>query len=600
MSTAPSEILHLLALLEPFADTAIIVLKPGPEGSWSLEAERRFIRRGGDADALAALIRVIGDAVFLDSGPDAADTAEKELWKKAGEKGELAAAACRKTLITSLPDSICLPLQKFTEKMPKDSMQSLGFAELPLETRLAVMHGVEGAVVMMREVTALLEGDDSPYRPGVTSLALSDVERAQKVLAKAIKKWGEALLAPLSALGARRDMPFILAAVRRLIQFTRPKLLLAFIDALTATTVADIFTVQKHVTGELERFAAATPLPRGLDALSYAGLLKNLHELLFDAVCRHISYLKGITVKRLVEGEARMLLQSDIRLTLGNLLRLFFNNLLQDLPAGRELKMRASVKGFDHEGLHADFVRDCIARRDSFSIYGLGALRNAVDRERDVAGSKRDMEFFEQRMEEYAKAVIARRGRELQNAPDDPEAEELPLVEVPDWERPDVRHSPAMTPDDLKEGRETVMLGIPEIPLRMAVTALANQSALKVIEAFYRKDPGPGVAPRGQYKHMTMTFTPGANELAVSALLFHDTLNAAEREYDPVSVNEVPLGDISFTQIEYTVHLRPRRTPAGTAAPGWRAGKVHVDSVFTYLLPCGQRDPGGRNRAKSS
>jgi hypothetical protein len=584
MNAAPSEIMRVLASLDPFADSALVALRPDADGARSLVAEGRSPRRGGDAEMFSALIRHLGDAVLRDSGPAAAEEAEKLLRDKASRNGELSAAACREVLPAFLPDSIRGPLADFAQKMPAETLAALNFSRLPVFLRLAVMRGVEEGTAMMRSVTALIEGEDSPFQPGRTYLPLADIRRAQKTLAEAVKSWDAAILASLPARRAGGDVAFILDAVRRLLQFTRPKLMLRFIETVTETPVADVFAVQKHVVAELERFAKTHALPRGLDAFSYARTLGRLHELLFEAVCRHIGYLKGITVKRLVQGEARMLMQSDIRLTVGNLLRLYFNDMIRDLPAARELKMRASVKGFDHEGIHADFMRDCIARRDSFTIHGIGKLRNAADREQAVAGGRRDLEFFEQRMEAYAKAVATRRERTPDDGGDMEEGPEA--VAPPEWDRPDVRHSPSMTPDDLKAAREGVMLGIPDVSLRMVVTALANQGSLRLLEAFYGRDPGSGVAPRGHYKQMTMTFTPGADELAVSALLFHDTLNAEGRgSAGAGSVDEAPLGDISFTQIEYTAVIRPRRSPEGNCGPGWRVAKVLVDTVFTYLLP---------------
>lgn len=581
MSIAQSEIVRILGQLESLPDGTAVVVRPDGERQ-CLEEDYHLVRRHTEAALLNATIRFLGDVIFVDGGPgaeQAADEAEVLLWDEAKKNSRLSAAFCRNLLLRNLPARIRERLDTFIAEMPQSSMQAIGFTEMPLSMRLAIMEGFMQGDAMLRAVCELQEKHPALFAGSEARLSSEALAAVRVAVPAAIRSWEESMRTLLPARTRQADLPRAQQAVRRLLQFARPKLFLAFIETIAMSPVADVFTLQRSLTGELARFARFAPLPPGMDATAYVATLARFQDLLFEAVCRHISYHKKVTVRRLVEDEAKMFLQANPRFALSGILRLHCNDLLANIPSERELRIRGGVNGFDTDGIHADCIRDCVARRYSLTIEGVGTLRNASDREHAVAGGRRDQEFFEKQIEKYARAMFERRQRIDQGLA---EPEDLMEDEAPGWEIPDARKTPSLTPEDVREAREALITGIPDISTRMALTVLANRGALKALEAVYGSDCGPGLSLESPQSHMKIIFSPGTGELRVSAMLFHDAITPAIGGQGETTV---PLGEISFTQAEYTITLRRKRNKDKSYAAGWQAATVQVDSLFTYLIP---------------
>lgn len=561
-----TEVVRLLTCLEPFSDSSPVLLKDSGTQKIFVEASLLDTLGPGARDAVAAVIDFAVRAIRDASGAEAADEAERMLREWADREKHLSAGYLRDLLEQHrLGAKLLDSLESFSKTMPADTLASLKFKEMPLPVRAAIMEGVQKAAEMMETIAGLPEMGDGELRPDSKVLRLETVQKVQKTMAQAIHHWGAAILAALPFGASRRVQVSVLSAIHTLLQATKPKRLTAMLETLTMGVVADIFTMQSAVIREVKQFADQYPLPAGMDGLGPALRLSFLEDLLFESACRYIRVQKGISVPRLVEAEAKMLVSSDSRVAFGSLQRMYLNGLLEDLPDVSELRARANVKGFDVDGLHGDFVRDCIARRFSFSIKGFGKVENAVEREQAVAAGKRDMEFYETKKKELE------------------ENQQQPNGDSAQWERPEARFSASMTEEDLKKARATVIHAIPDPTLRMAVTALANATSLGLLAAFFGTDPGAGILFRGTHKAVAMLFSPDDGTLSVSAMLFHDGLKAMSRIND--EPDELDLGRISFTQLEYTAQLKPKRKQSDKDPTRWRVSLVTVENIYPYFVP---------------
>ena len=560
------EVARLLICLETLKDSSPVQLKDSENQKILIAATLRDILGTGAKDASAAIteyiVRVIRDA----SGADAANEAEGQLRAWAAQDKCIAAGRLRELLERHrLPPSVIKGLETFVESMPDNALASIKFEEMPLQLQVAVMEGVQKAAGMMETMAGLPEIEEGELKPDSKFVSLGTVQKVQKTLAQATQQWAAALLAGIPRGTSKHIQITVSSAIHKLLQATKPKLLTAMLEALTMGVAADIFTVQSFVIRELKQFADLCPIPAGIDCQSPALQRSLLDDLLFESACRYIRVQKGISVPRLLEAEAKMLVHTDPRIAFGSLQRMYLNSLLEEVPDVADLRARANVKGFDVDGLHADFIRDCIAHRYSFTVMGFGKLENAVEREQAVAAGKRDLEFYEAKK------------REMDGK------QQAVNAEPAQWERPEARFSASMTEDDLNKARSAILHAIPEPTLRMAVTAIANAAGLSLLASFFGKDPGAGVYLQGSHKAVKMQFSPADGTLSVSAMLFHDGLKAMARIND--EPDELALGRISFTQMEYTAQLKPKRKKNESDPTRWRVSKLTVDNVGPYLVP---------------
>ena len=572
------EITRLLDRLASAKDMSPVVLKTA-NGTTSIEVAGVFGQKAdAAAETNARVIAFISDCVCDASGSGAAQKAEAMLREASGQGG-LTAAGCREVLERfSVPERDVEALELFTGQIAESALQSVQFASLPMAVRVAVMHGYKKGLEMLEGVVGLTEAEENGITPQCGLLSLDTLKLAQKTLGATVIAWCNAMRDSLPA-GMRQEyQTTVLHAVRTLLQKSKPKLLVAFLDALTLGPLADVHVIQLANSKEFAQFDAAYPLPGGMDGKGPARRVALLREMLFETACRHIRFQKGLSVERLIREAANMLLHTNAPLSLASLQKLYLNSLLRDLPAVEDLRARASVKGFDAEGFHGDFVRDCIARRFSFTAEGFGKLENAIDREQAVARGKRDMEFFEQQKEALAQKM-------------DGTANGAAADGSMDWRSPEVRGSVAMTEEDLNKGREIVMLAIPDRELRMAVTVLTNAAALALFEALFCKDPASGMELLGNHKHMETVYIPADQALRVKAMLYHDGARSMERHGEGDS--EIPFGQISFTQFEYCLWLKQRSRKGNKE---WQVNRVVVDSIQPFFVPAHlDAEPGDKN-----
>lgn len=468
----------------------------------------------------------------------------------------------------------------FVENMPQSALDAANFQDMSPEFQAAVVWGVEKGLDMMARVAEAAELEDGAARSEGAPLSLDAVRQTQKILADSVGKWGDGILNALQSADPERDALLAGEIVYALIRAVKPKRLATFLETMTVGGVADVFTVQRFVVKSIERFICADRAYPGFDAKTPILRIAMLRRFLFEAACRRARQTKGLSVDRFVKEEARAALQSNHRDSLGALLKRRMNGLLAQMPDPSELKPRIEVNDFTADGIHAYFIRDCIARRCSFAIEGRGRLKNAHDREQEVAGGRRELEFYEKRLQEAEKQF------ELTGTGD-----------PSNWKRPDVRASASMTKEDLRAACDAVMLAIPDPVLRQAVTAIANLSVLDLATLFFGKDPAAGILLEGNHRHMDMTFSPDAVSLNVDAMLFHDGVRAVERSEK--FETEIELSKSSFTQLDYTVLLRRQKPRDGKNGSSWRVNKVVVNIAAPYLVAADAPDEEKRPEKRS-
>ena len=571
------EIARLIDRLASAKDMSPVVLKTA-NGTTSIETAGAFGQKSdGAAETTARVIAFISDCVCDASGSGAAQKAENMLREAAGQEG-LTAARCREVLERfSVPERDVEALELFTGQIAESTLQSVQFAALPMAARVAVMNGYKKGLEMLEGIAGLAEAEENGITPQCGLLSLDTVKLAQKTLATTVAAWCNAMRDSLPEGMSREYQSTVLNAVRTLLQKSKPKLLIVFLDALTLGPLADIHVIQLSNSKEFAQFDAAYPLPGGMDGKGPARRAARLREMLFETACRHIRFQKGLSVERLILEAANMLLHTNAPLSLASLQKLYLNSLLRDLPAVGDLRPRANVKGFDAEGFHGDFVRDCIARRFSFTAEGFGKLENALDREQAVARGKRDIEFFEQQKEALEQKL---EGAGNGSAGRTQNGGAAATDGSTDWSSPEVRGSVAMTAEDLNKGREIVMLAVPDRELRMVVTVLANVGALALFETLYCKDPASGIELLGNHKHMEIVYSPAEQAMRVKAMLYHDGARSMDRHGEGES--EIPFGQISFTQFDYSLWLK-QRSRKGTRE--WQVNRVVVDSIQPFFVP---------------
>ena len=470
-------------------------------------------------------------------------------------------------------------VSRFAESMPQGALDAVKFEEMPPNFQAAVIQGVEKGVEMMTQVVDIAELDNGALRAGSKSVTVDAVRKAQKVLADSVRKWGNGILDALQPADPEREILFAVEAVYTLTQAFKPKLLTSFLETMTSGSMADIFAVQGFVIKSIRQFASDNQLSPGIDAKTPVIRFSMLRHFLFEAACRHARRKKGLSVDRLIKQHAQSMLHSNYRDSLGSLLRLYLCGLLENMPNPSELKVRGNVKDFNADGLHAYFIRDCITKRCSFEIEAQGKLKNAHDREQEVARGKRELEFFEKRLAE---------------AESQPEQERA--GDPSTWKRPEVRSSASMTKEDLETACDTFIRAVPDLPRRLSVSMIANLDSLDLPALFFGKDPAAGILLDGTQRHMEMSFSPTELSLSISAMLFHDRLRAVERTGDFES--EVELHKSSFTQLDYTVFLRQQVYQDGKHAPFWRVNKVRVDIVAPYLVALRSASANEKETAK--
>lgn len=554
------------------------------DGLKSIQPARMVIREGFSAEDAAGQLASFFEQVIRDeAGDEAADAAAADMAAHIAGSKALSVAYCRRVLGGALDAGSGDDLQSFIRRMPADTLRSLRFAEKQTHVQLAVMQGLVQGVAMMREVLALQDQEDGAFRPGVSSLSPEALKSAQSALARHIHGWASAILELLPRTTLANDLKETMACVRRLMQTTHPKLLLAFLEALTAGPLSDVFIMQTALVKILADFADRRRLPPGMDVRGPFLRYAMLRELLFEAALRHVRYLKGLSVPRLVEAEAKMMLHVDVRIAFGSLFRLYLNYLLERVPREEALKERKLVAGFDYDGIHRDFIRDCIARRFSCTIAGWGRLPNAVDREQAVAGSRRDLKFYENKMSEVCEQLEL-----LQKAREEGAEDDISVPDITHWQRPDVRNTVRMTDEDKTEACGAMVAAIRERGERMAVSAMANEACFGLLRAFYGSEPATGLFMESGFQHLDVHVTPGEVKLDINAMLFFDAL--VSMEAPPACGQEITdpphldLAPISFTQLECEVQLK-RRDAADSQEPEWRALKVQVSALNSFLVP---------------
>lgn len=522
---------------------------------------------GGDE-----LIAYLGEVVSRESGPSSAGEMEKLLRNALEANKVLTVGQCRTALRRyALKTGDAAALKEFLAGISEGVLTFLKFSSLSPYCQLAVMRGVQGGLELMQAVEGLLELDEGVLRPDSQALPLESVQKAQRILAKGLKDWATAMISALPERTMEQELPRARKIVYLLLQALHADKMGAFVNSLSAGPVADIFAMQGAALKSLNSFASELPLPPGIDARAPARRRRMLCEMLYWALCRRFEKQLGTTAEE-AKARATALIQPDVRVCMGRLLKLFLNHLLSELPSEKELRPRASIKNFDAEGFHADFVRDCIARRYSFTIEGFGKLDNALEREAAVGSGKRDIEFFEKKLEEMLNS-----GQKEQ---------------AKNWTRPEVRTSASMTESDLRSSQELAMRGIPDRNMRMAITRIANQGSLGLFEAFYGKEPSIGANFESSDKQMLIRFLPRRSEFFVEAMLHNGKIKATERrEGGEEGDDEMDISGVNFFHLEYSCMLKKEQDKA-SGKVRWEAASVTVEVLSLNMLPIAQMREG--------
>lgn len=553
----------LLGRFEGMRETDAVVLR-NAGGNPVIEPARLLGKLGNEAEGNSELIRFLSGVIFQEAGAHAADEFEREALAACGSGGRLTAGYCRNALRRYALDSATLAaLKAFIEEGPEELLASLDFAGLSPYGQAAVMGGVRKGVELMRAVSELAGSENGMLGPGGAVITLDVVRKAQRVLAKSLKDWSAAFLESLAVHGRERELPRVAAVTYGVLLARHEEAAEYTLDTLTSGPVADIFTMQGAAVRVFTRFAGDTALPPGIDGKGPAVRRRLLRDFLFVTACRRIRKRDGAGDEDSVRAEADALLRPGVPEAMARLLTLFLNGLLRDLPSEKELRTRANVRGFDAEGFHADFTRDCIARRHSFTVEHHGKMENALEREAAVGRGRRDMEFYEKQLEE-----MIRTGREDQ---------------ARKWAPPVVRTSAAMTEEDLKSAQAFIMRGVPDRDMRMAVTAIANQGGLGLFEAFCGREPATGVMFESTDRQAVIIFSPRKGEFSVRAEVHNDRMRAVDRSGD--GEDELELGWVNFFLLEYKGALKRSKDAACPSGGRWTVCGVTVDVLAANLLP---------------
>jgi hypothetical protein len=560
------DIAFLLRRFSEMNESDIVVLRDA-KGEPQLEAAGMLGKLRQNPEEAGRLVSFLTEAVSQASGAAAADDFEKEV---RSQDRQPTAGYWRNVLRRyALNASASAALKKFVEETPENVLAALKFEELLPHCQAAVMNGVRKGIELMRDLSALPELDGGLLKPGVSCVPLETVQKAQKILAKASRDFFAALAGDLPEHSREQDLPLIKKAVFNLLLHGHAQSAESLLDALCAGPSGDIFAVQGAVVKSFTNFAKGADLPSGIDGEGPDQALRALREFVFMAACRRIKKRDGSPDAQAVRAEAASLAQPDALTAMARLQTLFLNALLRDLPAEKELRPRANVKGFDAEGLHADFVRDCIAKRYSFTIEFQGKVDNLLEREAAVGQGKKDLEFYEQQLKKMIDS-----GQEK---------------EVKKWAPPQVRSSASMTEKDLKAAQEFIARGIPERDMRMAATALANTGSLKLFEAFFGKDPAAGVSFEVADRQMNIVFVPRKSEFSIRAELHNSRMQSVDRHGE--GDDFVEFDWVNFFQMEYSGRLKREKDASHPSGNRWTVQALEVNLLASHLMPPAKQPP---------
>jgi hypothetical protein len=557
------DIAFLLRLFGGMNESEVVTLKDGKAGP-VLEAAGIVGILRYNAEACAKLINFLSAIISQEAGGGVADEFEKEARAFCEVNHCLTVAYCRDALHRhALSSGDAAALKKFVDQMPEALVSAVNLTALFPHCQMAVMRGVQKGVEMMRAVVELAELDKGVLKPGGYSLPLDSVKKTQKVLTKAIRDWLAAVIEALPAHSRERDLPLVKKSAFRIMLVLHAELAEQCLETLTTGPIGDIFTVQGAVVKDFSNFAKETELPSGFDGKGPDHMQRVMREYLCAAACRQIKKRSAAADLESIRAEAALLVRPNVHEAMARLLTLFLNDLLSDLPSEKELRPRANVKGFDAEGFHADFIRDCIAKRYSFTIEYYGKVENVLEREAAVGRGKKDLEFYTEQLEK-----MIRNGQEK---------------EVKKWAPPVVRTSAAMTEKDLKAAQEFIMQGVKERDMRIAVTAIANQASLALFECFYGKEPATGVTFESGDKQMAINFTPRKGEFSIKAELHNHRMQSVERHGD--GEEEIEFKWVNFFLLEYNGRLKREEDRSLPSGRRWRVCGVNVEVSAAHLLP---------------
>lgn len=544
-----------------------VVLLKNIKGEDILEAAGILGKLKYNADEGNRLINFLAEAISQEAGTAVADDFEKEA---SSHNQFLTAGYYRDALRRhALNASTAAALKKFIEQVPEDVLSSLKFAELFPHCQVAVMHGTQKGLELMQAVSGLHEVDDGILKADASLVPLESMQKAQKILAKALKDWFAAMVSVLPAHCREQDLPLIKKMVFSLLLVLHAEASEALLETLTTGPIGDIFTVQSAVVKAFTGFAEDVDLPSGIDGKGPDRILRVIREFLFAVACRRIKRQNKAADTEAVRVEASALVQPDARKSMARLLMLFLNNLLRELPPEKDLRPRANVKGFDAEGFHADFVRDCIAKRFSFTIEHHGKVDNLLEREAAVGRGKKDLEFYEQQLQKMIDS-----GQEKQ---------------AKKWAPPEVRTSSSMTEKDLKAAQAFVMHGINDRDMRMAITAIASQDSLKLFEAFYGKEPATGVICEIADRQMAINVVPRRAEFFITAEVHNSRIQSLERHGD--GEDSMEFNWVNFFQFEYSGRLQREKNASDPSGRRWRVCAVEVELMVPHLMAPADTSP---------
>ena len=514
-------------------------------------------------EACNNLINFFAGIVLREAGAKAAEEWENGAQAFFKAHRGLTADYCRNMLRRyALNTHTSAALEKFVGQMPEEMASSLKFDALLPHCQVAVMHGVQKGLEMMKAVDGLYEIDDGLLKSDASFLSVATIQKAQKILAAAIKKWVAAVTNALPEHSRGKELPKVKRIIFKILALAHKEASERLLETLTTGPIGDIFTLQGAAVRSFTELAKTVSLPAGIDAKGPEHVQHVFREFLFVVACGLIKEQKESDDAAMVSAEAEALLRDDVRSAMARLLTLYLNGLLRELPEEKDLRQKTNVKGFDVKGIHTDFVRDCIINRDFFSIEGFGKVANSLDRESAVARGRRDLEFYGQQIEE-----MISKGKER---------------ETKKWKPPEVRTSASLSEDDLKMAQRSLMRGIPARGMRMAVTLIANRTSLALFEAFYGQEPATGVNFASDAKQMFITFA-SRGEFSIVAELHNSHIESIESHGGGDDTMEIYWPN--FFCLEYAGRLIQEADPSRPSGKCWQVRAVNVGVLAARLTP---------------
>jgi len=555
-------IVSLLERLSEMNENDAVVLK-NVDGEQVFEAASILGKLSLNKEARNNLLGFLSEIVLREAGANAADQCEQEARAFFNANGCLTAGYCLSMLRRyALTASATAALEKFIGQIPEDVFPHSKFTALLPHYQVAVMLGVQKGLEVVNNIAGLYEIDSGTLKPGGSFLAVSTIQKAQKTLVKTIGDWQTTVSNALPLQSRKRDFPLIKRLVFKLLLAMHAEPAERLLEILTTGPLGDIFRLQGASVKVFTDLGREVALPSGIDAKGPEHMQHIFREFLFSAACQRIKNHKESVDMETVRAEAEALLLPDVCSVMARLLVLFLNDLLRGLPAEKELNPKAAVGGFDAQGFHVDFVRDCIAKRYSFSIESFGKVPNALEREAAVARGMRDMEFHEWHVQKM-----------INNGKEEEAMQHTP---------PAVRTSAAMTEEDLKAAQKLIASAIPARDMRMAISAIANQASLALFEAFYCKEPATGVNFEIDGRQVSIGVTP-RGEFSITAELYCRRVQSIERH--GIGEEEMELNWPNLCRLQYIGKLKHEKAASHPSGKRWEVLAVNVEVLTVRLTP---------------